>query len=77
MMSTAIESFREQFVTAKVQFGSFIRTPSPHVVELIGAVGFDFVVIDEEHGPFDRRAIDIALSGMRATGIPTLTAVSC
>jgi staphyloferrin B biosynthesis citrate synthase len=72
MMSAAIERFRERLVTAKVQFGTFIKTPSPHVVELMAAAGLDFVVIDEEHAPFDRSAIDIGLLAAHAVGIPAL-----
>ena len=34
--------------------GTFIKTPTAHATEIIGALGFDFVVIDEEHAPFDR-----------------------
>lgn len=32
--------------------GTFVVIPSVEVVEIIGAAGFDVVVIDAEHGPF-------------------------
>ncbi len=31
--------------------GSFVNLPSPEAVELLGWAGFDFVIIDAEHGP--------------------------
>lgn len=31
--------------------GSFVYVPSPKLTELVGLSGFDFVVIDQEHGP--------------------------
>jgi 4-hydroxy-2-oxoheptanedioate aldolase len=34
-------------------FGIFVGIPSPRVVELCGIAGFDYVVIDAEHGPID------------------------
>ena len=33
--------------------GCFVNVPSPHIVELIGWIGFDFVVLDCEHGIMD------------------------
>jgi 4-hydroxy-2-oxoheptanedioate aldolase len=34
-----------------VALGTFVRTTSPPVVEVLGLVGFDFIVIDNEHSP--------------------------
>ena len=31
--------------------GSFFRLPSPDLVEIFGEAGFDFIIIDQEHGP--------------------------
>lgn len=56
-------------------FGSFIKTPSPHATEILGGLGFDFVVIDAEHAPFDRCAMDTVLLGARAAGIAALVRV--
>ena len=36
-----------------VAIGCAVATPSPHMVELIGAMGFDYVFIDGEHGSMD------------------------
>ena len=55
--------------------GTFLKTPTSHATEIIGEVGFDFVVIDQEHSPFDRMATDIALLAARALGIPALVRV--
>ena len=55
--------------------GTFIKTPSPHVVEIVGQSGFDFLVIDQEHAPFDRMATDLAILAARAMSIPALVRV--
>ena len=34
-------------------FGTFVRTTSAPVVEVLGLIGFDFVIIDNEHSPMD------------------------
>lgn len=35
----------------KTAFGAFSVIPSPEAVEILGIAGFDFVVLDAEHGP--------------------------
>lgn len=56
--------------------GTFIKTPTSHTSEIMGDIGFDFVVIDEEHAPFDRTAIDAALLGSRATATAGIVRVA-
>ena len=70
-----IAGFRRRFVAKEHLVGSFIKTPTTHPIEIIGDLGFDFVVIDEEHAPFDRLAIDSALLAARATGVAGIVRV--
>lgn len=72
----ASPTFRQRFTTGKRLLGTFIKTPTSHPIEILGDVGFDFVVIDEEHAPFDRNSIDIALLAARAANISALVRVS-
>jgi 2-keto-3-deoxy-L-rhamnonate aldolase RhmA len=46
--------------------GSFIKTPSGHATEILGDAGFDFVVFDQEHAPFDQVTLDQMLLAARA-----------
>jgi staphyloferrin B biosynthesis citrate synthase len=77
-MSSAIRpaSFRQRFLAREPLLGTFIKTPTSHAVEIIGGIGFDFVVIDEEHAPFDRVAIDMALLAARASGTAGIVRVA-
>jgi len=68
--------FRRRFLAGEVLVGTFVKTPGPHTTEALGTSGLDFVVIDEEHAPFDRGSIDLALLGARAGGIAGLVRVS-
>jgi 2-keto-3-deoxy-L-rhamnonate aldolase RhmA len=52
----------------------FIKIPTSHTIEIVGLAGFDFV-IDQEHGTFDRSAIDIACLAARAAGIAAVVRV--
>ncbi len=69
-------SFRQRFVRGVTLLGTFIKTPSSHTPEILGGLGFDFVVIDEEHAPFDRITIDAALLGARAAGTAGIVRVA-
>ena len=69
-------AFRSRFLAGEVLLGTFVKTPTAHANEILGGVGFDFVVIDEEHAPFDRGTIDLALLGARAGNIAGLVRVS-
>ena len=69
-------SFRERFRRADTVLGTFIKTPTVHGIEILGDLGFDFVVIDEEHAPFDRGSIDLALLAARASRIAGVVRVA-
>ena len=68
--------FRTRFRDGRTLLGSFIKTPTSHTVEILGGMGFDFVVIDEEHAPFDRVTIDVALLAARASGTAGIVRVA-
>jgi len=61
-------SFRARLQRGEVLVGSFLKTPTLHAAEILGGIGFDFLVVDEEHSPFDRQSTDAALFAARATG---------
>lgn len=69
-------TFRQRFLAGDLLLGTFIKTPTSHTSEIIGGLGFDFVVIDEEHAVFDRVSIDQALLGARASGTAGIVRVA-
>ncbi len=42
---------KEKILAGETAYGVFINIPSPAIVEVIGHLGFDFALIDAEHGP--------------------------
>ena len=56
----------------KIVFGPFLKITDPAVVEIIGFAGFDFVIIDEEHGPI---SIENAQNMIRAAEYINITPV--
>jgi 2-keto-3-deoxy-L-rhamnonate aldolase RhmA len=71
----AASSFRQRMLAGDKLVGTFLKTPTSHATEILGDLGYDFVVIDQEHAPFDRTTSDIALLAARAHGIPALVRV--
>jgi 2-keto-3-deoxy-L-rhamnonate aldolase RhmA len=68
-------TFRERLRARQLLLGTFIKTPVTHPVEIMGAAGFDFVVIDQEHAPFDRVDVDNLILAGRAAAIAVLVRV--
>ncbi|MCA0324870.1 MAG: aldolase [Proteobacteria bacterium] len=50
-----------------LQLGTFVKTASPHVIEVLGTTRLDFVCIDAEHAPLDRAMLDLMVLAARAT----------
>ncbi|MES2184884.1 MAG: aldolase/citrate lyase family protein [Pseudomonadota bacterium] len=55
--------------------GTFVKTPAPHVIEILALAQLDFVVVDAEHAAFDRRDIDLMVLAGRASGLPVVVRV--
>jgi 2-keto-3-deoxy-L-rhamnonate aldolase RhmA len=55
--------------------GTFIKSPTTHGIEILADLGFDFVVVDQEHGTFNPESVDAALLAARAGGIAGLVRV--
>ncbi len=52
--------------------GSFLKTPSPILVEVLADAGLDLLCLDAEHAPFDRAGLDACILAARAGGLPVL-----
>ncbi|RDJ23138.1 aldolase [Bosea caraganae] len=72
----AATEFRSRISRKEHVLGTFIKTPTSHTTEIVGSIGFDFVIIDQEHAPFDRNSIDMACLGARASGTAALVRVA-
>lgn len=69
-------AFRERVLKRETVYGTFIKTPGSHSIEIIGGAGYDFVLIDAEHAPFDRVATDSCILAARAVGAAPLVRVA-
>ena len=67
--------FRRRLRAREHLLGTFIKTPTTHATEILGMLGFDFVVIDQEHAPFDATTIDVMVLAARASNIAGIVRV--
>ena len=61
-------SFRDQLRAGEPLAGTWVKTPHPHVVEVLSLSSLDCLVLDAEHAPFDRAALDLCILAARAGG---------
>jgi 2-keto-3-deoxy-L-rhamnonate aldolase RhmA len=69
------DSFRQRLQAREPLIGTFLRTPSPHATEILGEIGYDFVIVDMEHAPFDRVSVDVILLAAKAAAIAAIVRV--
>jgi len=69
------ESLKTKMEKQVPLLGTFVRTPSIEMVEILAVSGLDFIILDSEHFPFDRSRIDSCLAVGRALDFPILVRV--
>jgi 2-keto-3-deoxy-L-rhamnonate aldolase RhmA len=63
-----VVGFRDRLVAGELLAGTWVKTPHPHVVEVLSLTSLDCLVLDAEHAPFDRAALDMCILAARAGG---------
>ncbi len=76
MERVATRSLKRDLRDGKRLLGAFIKTPTVHATEILADLSFDFVVVDEEHGPFDRTSIDLLMLATSVKGIAGIVRVA-
>ena len=70
--------FRARVLAREPLLGAFLTTPTEVNVELVAAAGFDFVVLDTEHGLFNPESVGRLVRAADGARIPAVVRVpSC
>ncbi len=72
----ALKHFRQRSLNGEVLCGTFQKTPSRQVAEILSRSGLDFAVIDSEHAPFGIDVVDDIVAATRTGGFPVLVRVA-
>ncbi len=68
-MTHGENSLKEAIHSGRLIVGTFAALPAPEAVEIIGQTGFDFVVIDDEHGWMNPETQSSLVLAARSVGI--------
>lgn len=74
-MTGRISDFKSTLRNRDRLVGTFVKTPSPIIAEILGQTRLDCVCLDSEHAPFDRLSLDQMIVHLRAADTPTLVRV--
>jgi 2-keto-3-deoxy-L-rhamnonate aldolase RhmA len=74
-MSKPSETFRNRLRNSELLVGTFVKTPSSIVAEVLARSKLDLHCIDAEHAPFGRLETDHCVAAFRSAGIPVLVRV--
>jgi 4-hydroxy-2-oxoheptanedioate aldolase len=65
----AIELFKNKLEKGEAVYGPFAKSTDPALVECAGYAGFDFVILDMEHGPAGFSDLQNLIRGAEVSGI--------
>lgn len=68
-------TLKQRLAAGELIVGTFVKTPSPIIVEVLALSALDCLCLDAEHAPFDRIAIDGCAMAARAGGKDLLVRV--
>ncbi|EMK6659565.1 aldolase [Vibrio cholerae] len=65
----------KQCLTHEPLLGTFVKTPHPHIIEVLSLAELAFIVLDAEHAPFDRTSLDACIMAARASQLACIVRV--
>ena len=60
---------KRKLLAGKPAFGVSIMFPSPHIVDIVGRLGFDWVLIDCEHGSIGIESVELMVMAAETAGV--------
>lgn len=66
---------KEKLRRGEPVIGVFVGTADPRLVEICGHAGFDYVLLDAEHAPFNEREIENLVRAAELSGMPAFVRV--
>lgn len=75
-MGNNIGTFRKRLANGEPLIGTFIKTPSSIVAEVMGYSNLDVFCVDTEHAPFGRLELDLCIGAFRVADKPSLVRIA-
>ena len=67
---------KEKILAGETAYGVFVNVSNPSIVEIIGHLGFDFALIDAEHGPMGLESCEQMIRAADAVNITPLVRIA-
>ena len=74
-MGERIQNFRARLTGGAPLIGTFVKTPSPIICEVLAQAALDVICLDAEHAPFGPMEIDGCVAALRAADQPSLVRI--
>lgn len=75
-MGSRMADFRARLTAGLPLAGTFLKTPSPILCEVLAKAGLDVICLDAEHAPFGRLEIDACIGALCAADQPSLVRIA-
>ncbi|HEX2529438.1 MAG TPA: aldolase/citrate lyase family protein [Geminicoccus sp.] len=69
-------AFKKKLKDGGTVIGAWVTIPDPSVTEIMGKVGFDYLMIDTEHSPFDLQALQTMMMALNGSQTVPLVRVA-
>ena len=66
---TRINLLKQKLLAGRPAFGVSVMFPSPHALDMVGRLGFDWVLIDCEHGSISLESVELMVMAAEAAGV--------
>ncbi len=68
--------FKKRMLDGDRLVGTFVKSPSHEIIEVLALTGLDFICVDAEHSAVDRRSMDACLAVARLLDLPAIVRVA-
>ena len=72
---SSVSTFRSRLRSGELLAGTFVKTPSMMLAEVLAATELDVLCFDAEHSPYDRRDLDAGILAARNADMPSIVRV--
>ena len=70
-----MKNFKQRLLSGETLIGTFVKTPSPMLCEVLAQTPLEVMCLDAEHSPFDRLVLDQCIFSLRSGNMPSLIRV--
>lgn len=75
-MGKHCENFRDRLIGGETLVGTFLKTPSSIMAEVLALSDLDVFCVDTEHAPFGRLELDLCTSAFRLADRPSIVRIA-